>query len=145
MSTASTGPAPFSDSFSNTLGSQASQPDGSFDQTLQEENGLVVVNGVLNLLMTWLNTPVTPQTLLHRLEQSGVEFYQHVDTSIRVSLKQTHQLPIEIAFYNNPHHLGITVTVSAELFSAFSNSRLELEKKLKKSLGKSVQLDLKKL
>lgn len=143
MATASTGPMPVPDPSTLASGKAFSHSNASFDQTLQEEYGLAVVNGFLTTVSQWLTHSAVVGTVHTQLTQSGVEFYQHVDTSLRVSLKKTHQLPIELAFYDQSNQLRIAVSVSAELFAAFSKARLELEKKLNQRLGKAVQLVLK--
>ena len=143
MSAASTGPVPVPDSSTPASGKPVTQSDASFDQTLQEESGLTVVNGFLTTVSQWLTHSATINTLHTQLTQSGVEFYLHADRTLRVSLKRTHQLPIELAFYEQNNQLSIAVSVSAELFAAFSKARLELEKKLNRRLGKPVKLALK--
>tara|TARA_B100000497_G_C7649962_1_gene390976 strand:+ start:410 stop:850 length:441 start_codon:yes stop_codon:yes gene_type:complete len=146
VSAPSTGPASFPDAQSNHSTIQSAQSKANFDETLKEETGFAMVQNVLNVLFTWFSTSGVKQTVPSVLADSGIEFYHHLDTSIRVSLEKTHQLPIDIAFYdNNQNRLNITITVAAELMSAFSNSRLEIERKLKKRLGKSVLVTIEKL
>ena len=142
MSTPSTGLTPFSDSKMSASGNQKLKAEDNFEQTLQEETNSVVVQHFSSLIFSWFNTVSVTQTIPNMLQASGIQFYQHIDNSIRVSLKETHQLPVDIAFYDSKNKLNITITVAAELFSAFSNSRIELEKKLKKRLGRALQINV---
>ena len=142
MSTPSTGLTPLSDSKTSASGNQKLKAEDNFEQTLQEETNSVVVQHFSSLIFSWFNTVSVTQTIPNMLQASGIQFYQHIDSSIRVSLKETHQLPVDIAFYDSKNKLNITITVAAELFSAFSNSRIELEKKLKKRLGRALQINV---